>query len=70
MGFENRERKEYFKSCAKAVKESLLIMSMLWEQIEFENDEPFEEVFDGYPFDKSFDEVVIDFIFWIEKWGF
>lgn len=70
MDYINRERKDYFKSCAKIAAESLLTMSMLWEQIEFEHDEPFEEVFDNYPFHKSFDEMVYDFLFWIDGWNF
>ena len=66
----NTERKEYFKSYAKIAKDALVSMNMLWEQIEFEDDKPFTEVFDDYPIDKSFDEFVTDFSFWIEKWDF
>ena len=70
MSFDNRERKEYFKSCAKIASESLLAMSMLWEQIEFETDEPFVEVFKNYPCDKSFDEFVTEFAFWVSDFDF
>ena len=70
MSFDNRERKDYFKSCAKIAKDAMMMMSELWEQIEFESDEPFVEVFDNYPFEKSFDEVVAEFMFWIEEWDF
>ena len=65
MSFENRERKKYFKSCVKIAREALITMSILWGQIELD-----EEVFDGYPSSESFDEVVMNFIFWIEKWNF
>ena len=61
---------EYMKSLGKIASESLMTMAMIWEQMEFKTDEPIDKLCENYPFDKSFDEVAIDFLFWIEKWDF
>lgn len=59
---------EYMKSLGKIASESLITMAMIWEQMEFKTDEPIDELCENYPFDKSFDEVAIDFLFWFEGW--
>ena len=57
---------EYMKSVGKIASESLATMAMIWEQMEFETEEPIEILCRDYPFDKSFDEVAAEFMFWVE----
>lgn len=60
---------EYMKSYAKIASEALISMAIVWEQLEFENgDDPIEIFNDYYPFEKSFDEVASEFLFWVEEW--
>lgn len=59
---------EYMKSYAKIASEALMSMALVWEQMEFKTDEPIKEFWDCYPFDKSFDEVATEFLFWVEEW--
>lgn len=57
---------EYMKSVGKIAAESLTTMAMIWEQMEFETEKQIEILWRDYPFDKSFDEVVAEFMFWVE----
>lgn len=59
---------EYFKGYAKIAKEALNNMSLVWEQMQYNGTEPKALDFpNNYPFNKSFDEVVSDFSYWIES---
>ena len=62
------ERMEYMKSVGKIASEALMTMAMLWEQMEFETENPIDELYNNYPFEKSFDEVASEFLFWVEEW--
>lgn len=62
------ERMEYMKSVGKITSEALMTMAMLWEQMEFETENPIDELCNNYPFKKSFDEVATEFLFWVEEW--
>lgn len=62
------ERMEYMKSVGKIASEALITMAMLWEQMEFETENPIDELYNNYPFEKSFDEVATEFLFWVEEW--
>lgn len=62
------ERMEYMKSVGKIASEALMTMAMLWEQMEFETENPIDELCNNYPFEKSFDEVATEFLFWVEEW--
>ena len=42
------ERAEYMKSVGKIAVTALITMAELWEQIEFEREDAFEELFDYY----------------------
>ena len=59
---------EYMKSVGKIASEALTTMAMLWEQMEFETENPIDELCNNYPFEKSFDEVATEFLFWVEEW--
>ena len=43
-------------------------MAMLWEQMEFETEEPIEALCEDYPIEKSFDEFVFEFSEWVYNW--
>ena len=58
---------EYMKSYAKIANETLSAMSLVWEQMQFNNTEP-EYLAENYPFDKSFDEFVSEFSQWVSNW--
>ena len=45
---------EYMKSVGKIASQSLMTMMMIWEQMEFETEQPIEKLCEDYPFDKSF----------------
>ena len=62
------ERMEYMKSVGKIASEALMTMAMLWEQMEFETENTIDELCNNYPFEKSFDEVATEFLFWVEEW--
>lgn len=55
---------EYFKSCAKIAKESLTTMALLWEQMQFNDDEP-SVIRQNYFVDESFDEFAFRFSEWV-----
>lgn len=57
---------EYFKSCAKIAKESLTTMALLWEQMQFNDDEP-SVIRQNYFADESFDEFVFKFSEWVSS---
>lgn len=63
------ERAEYMKSVGKIAVTALITLAELWEQIEFEREDIFEELFDYYPLDKSFDEFVFEFSEWFNNWN-
>lgn len=63
------ERAEYMKSVGKIAVTALITMAELWEQIEFEREDTFKELFDYYPLDKSFDEFVYEFSEWFDNWN-
>ena len=45
-----------------------MTMMMIWEQMEFETEQPIEKLCEDYPFDKSFDDVVYEFASWVDGW--
>lgn len=59
---------EYMKSVGKIASQSLMTMMMIWEQMEFETEQPIEKLCEDYPFDKSFDDVVYEFASWVDSW--
>ena len=62
------ERTEYMKSVGKIAVNALNTMVMLWEQMEFETEEPIEVLCENYPIEKSFDEFVFEFSEWVYNW--
>ena len=63
-----KERAEYMKSVGRIAINALNTMAMLWEQMEFETEQPIEKLCEDYPFDKSFDDVVYEFASWVDSW--
>ena len=59
---------EYMKSYAKIAAEALYSMSLVWEQMQFNDTEP-DILNIDYPFNESFDEVVYNFSEWISNWS-
>ena len=63
------ERAEYMKAVGKIAVTALNTMAELWEQMEFETEEPIAELCEEYPLDKSFDEFVFEFSEWFYNWN-
>ena len=58
---------EYMKSYAQIAINALNSMSLVWEQMQFNDTEP-SILSKNYPLNKSFDEFVFDFSEWVSDW--
>ena len=60
---------EKFRKIANNIAVEMSIMSYLWEQMQFDDEEPGVLGFsnEDYPFEKSFDDVASGFWVWVES---